>query len=123
MENNPKNLENEIGDLKQELEHFQQEKERVRKILGQIGGAPAFNTKLINTIFIILLAASLAASVIADDRLRLLVIDFAIVALSAKILYLMHRQMRTNHFEFWILSSIEWRVNEISKQIKQLTKK
>ena len=31
----PENLENEINDLKQELEHFQQDKERVRYIIGK----------------------------------------------------------------------------------------
>lgn len=127
MENNSKNpeneVENEIGDLRQELEHFQQEKERVRKILGKIGGVPAFNVKILNTTFIILIAISLVISVIAGEKVRLLMIEFATVALSVKILLLMHRQMKMNHFEFWILSSLEWRINEISRQIKQLTKK
>ena len=40
-------LENEINDLKQELEHFEQEKERVRAIIDQIGGMPKFRTKLV----------------------------------------------------------------------------
>lgn len=127
MENNSKNskneMENEIGDLRQELEHFQQEKERVRKILGKIGGVPAFNVKILNTTFIILIAVSLVISVIAGEKIRLLMIEFATVALSVKILYLIHRQMKMNHFEFWILSSLEWRINEISRQIKLLTKK
>ena len=47
------NFEDELNDLKQELEHFQQEKERVRAIIGKIGGMPKFHTKLINIIFII----------------------------------------------------------------------
>lgn len=127
MKNNSKNpeneMENEIDDLRQELEHFQQEKERVRKILGKIGGVPAFNVKILNTTFIILIAVSLVISVIAGEKIRLLMIEFATVALSVKIIFLIHRQMKMNHFEFWILSSLEWRVNEISKQIKQLTKK
>jgi len=123
MENNSKNPENEVDDLRQELEHFQQEKERVRKILGKIGGVPAFNVKILNTTFIILIAISLVISVIAGEKIRLLMIEFATVALSVKIIFLIHRQMKMNHFEFWILSSLEWRINEMSRQIKQLTKK
>ncbi|MCJ7776950.1 MAG: hypothetical protein MUP16_01370 [Sedimentisphaerales bacterium] len=123
MEDNAKNPENEIDDLKQELEHFQQEKERVRKILGRIGGVPTFNVKAVNITFIILITILLVVSVIASDGLRLLMIEFAIVALSVKIIYLINRQMRMNHFEFWILSSLEWRINEISKQVKQLAEK
>ena len=49
-------------------------------------------------------------------------IEVATVTLSIKIIYLMHEQMRVAHFEFWILSSLEWRVNEVMKQVRQLKK-
>jgi hypothetical protein len=52
--------------------------------------------------------------------LRLLMIELATVTLSMKIIYMIHYQMRVNHFKFWILSSLEWRINEMAKQIKQL---
>jgi len=120
MEGNHVNLEREITDLKEELEHFQQEKERVRGIIGKIGGVPKFHTKLIGAIFIVVITASVVVSIVAGDRLRLLMIELATVSLSLKIIYLIHCQMRINHFEFWILSSIEWRINEIIKQIRQL---
>jgi hypothetical protein len=120
MEGNHVNLEREITDLKEELEHFQQEKERVRGIIGKIGGVPKFHTKLISAIFIVVITTSVVVSIVAGDRLRLLMIELATVSLSLKIIYLIHCQMRINHFEFWILSSIEWRINEIMKQIRQL---
>ncbi len=113
-------LENEIDDLKKELEHFQQEKERVRAIIGQIGGVPKFRTKLVNAIFILVIVASVIISVISGEKLRLLMIELATVTLSLKIIYLIHCQMRINHFKFWILSSIEWRLTEMRKEIKQL---
>ncbi len=122
MEPKSENLEDEISDLKQELEHFQQEKERVRAILGKIGGVPKFQTKLINTIFIIVIAVSLIVSIIGGRGLRLLMIELATVTLSAKIIYMIHLQMRINHFQFWILSSIEWRINETIKHMKEAKK-
>ena len=105
--NECENLEDEISDLKLELEHFQQEKERVRAIVGKIGGLPKFRTKLINGIFIVIIIISVTVSIIGGDRLRLLMIELATVTLSLKIIYLIHCQMRINHFKFWILSSIE----------------
>ena len=120
MNQKNEHLENEINDLKEELEHFQQEKERVRAIIGQIGGMPKFRTKLINAIFIAVIAVSVAVSVIAGENLRLLMIELATVTLSLKIIYLIHCQMRINHFKFWILSSIEWRLTEMRREIKQL---
>ena len=114
--------EHEINDLKQELKNFQQEKERVREIIGRIGGMPKFHTKLINTVFILTIIVSVAIAVLSDDKWRLLMIEFATVALSIKIIYLIHCQMRINHFKFWILSSIEWRLNELIRQIQQAKK-
>jgi hypothetical protein len=120
MSQNNEHLENEINDLREELEHFQQEKERVRAIIGQIGGVPKFRTKLVNAIFIAVIVTSVIISVLAGEKLRLLMIELATVTLSLKIIYLIHCQMRINHFKFWILSSIEWRLTEMRKEIKQL---
>jgi len=120
MNQTNEHFENEIHDLKQELEHFQQEKERVRAIIGQIGGMPKFRTKLVNILFIVVIAVSLVISIIAGEKLRLLMVEVATVTLSLKIIYLIHCQMRINHFKFWILSSIEWRLTEMRKEIKQL---
>lgn len=120
MNERPVNQENEIDDLRRELEHFQQEKERVRAIIGKIGGVPKFRTKLINVIFITVIAVSVVVSIIGGEQLRLLMIELATVTLSIKIIYMIHLQMRVNHFKFWILSSIEWRINEVMTHIKQL---
>ncbi|MHC4395102.1 MAG: hypothetical protein ACYS1A_05555 [Planctomycetota bacterium] len=122
MDGKYEHFEDEIDDLKQELEHFQQEKDRVRAIIGKIGGVPTFHTKLINAIFIIVITASVTISIVCGEKLRLLMIELATVTLSIKIIYLIHCQMRINHFKFWILSSIEWRLTEMRKEIKQMKK-
>jgi len=116
------NLEDEISDLKHELEQFQKEKERVRAIVGKIGGVPKFRTKLVNALFIFLIAVSVIGSIIGGEKIRLLMIELATVTLSIKIIYMIHYQMRVNHFKFWILSSIEWRIIELVKEIKELNK-
>jgi hypothetical protein len=110
----------ELKDLQQELEQFQKEKERVRAIIGKIGGVPRFRTKLFNAIFIAVIVVSVIISIFSSDKLRLLMIELATITLSVKIIYLIHCQMRVNHFEFWILSSLEWRLTELMKTIKKL---
>lgn len=122
MEQEYENLHDELKDLKEELEHFQQEKERVRAIIGKIGGVPKFRTKLINAIFITVIAISVLLSIVGGEKWRILMIEVATITLSAKIIYLIHCQMRINHFEFWILSSLEWRLTEMMRQIRQLRK-
>ena len=122
MKQECENLEDELKDLKDELEHFQQEKERVRAIIGKIGGVPKFRTKLINTIFIAVIVISVILSIMGGEKLRVLMIELATITLSAKIIYLIHCQMRINHFEFWILSSLEWRLTELMRHVRQLKK-
>ena len=119
MDEPSKEIEDEISDLKQELEHFQQEKERVRAIVGKIGGVPTFNTKLANWIFIVVIVITLAISIIGGKGYQLLMIEIATVALSAKIIYMIHCQMKINHFKLWMLSSIEWRLNEMMKHVRK----
>lgn len=122
MEQKYESLHDELKDLKDELEHFQQEKERVRAIIGKIGGVPKFRTKLINAIFVAVIAISVVLSIVGGKEWRVLMIELATITLSAKIIYLIHCQMRINHFELWILSSLEWRLTEMMKHLRQLTK-
>ena len=118
------NVEGELDDLKKELENFQKEKERVRAIIGKIGGVPTFNTKIVNNIFIAMIIVTLIVSFLfKGGEVRLLMIELATVALSIKIIYMMHCQSRVNHFQVWMQSSIEWRINEIMKLIRKIDDK
>ena len=109
-----------MEDLRKELENFQQEKERVRAIIGKLGGVPTFHTKFINITFIIIIFVTVIVSIIGGEKTRSLMIEIAVIALSAKIIYMIHQQMRVDHFKFWMLSSIEWRLNEIMRLIRKL---
>jgi len=120
MEDKNAKTQDKISDLQQALENFEKEKERVRTIIGGIGGVPKFRTKLINVLFIAIVIAAGVISIFSDEKLRLLMIELTTVMLSVKIIYMIHVQMRVNHFKFWILSAIEWRINEMMVQIKQL---
>jgi hypothetical protein len=121
-QNRQENLEEELEDLRKELESFQKEKERVRAIVGRLGGVPKNQANLLNILFIAVVAFCVIISLVVSDHWRLIMIEVATVTLSLKIIYLIHSQMRAAHFEFWILSSLEWRVNEIMKQLRELKK-
>jgi hypothetical protein len=118
MDEKKRQVEEEMADLKEEIERFREEKQRVRAIVGKIGGVPAFNTKVFNIIFVTLVVVSLAISLIWGGTLRLAMIELAVAALSMKLIYLINNQSRVNHFQLWILSSLEWRLNEIMKAIE-----
>ena len=113
-------LKEEVEDLREQLKNFKKEKERVRAIVGQAGGVPTMDTKLFNIIFFVLVIASLVVSIIAKGTLRLAMSELAIAAISFKLIFLMHSQSRVNHFQLWILTSLEWRLNEMMCEIREM---
>ncbi len=104
--------------LRQEIEDFKREKERIRAIVGKVGGAPSFGKKLLNKLFIVLVISCFILPFIYRG-LHLPMIEFGIVLISLKIIYLLHNHAKQMHFMFWVLSSLEWRLNEIVKEVKK----
>ncbi len=116
-----KMVEEEMADLRHEIEMFHKEKERVRKIVGHIGGVPTFNTKLFNLIFALALVLCFAVSLVffRNELVRLAMIELALALVSVKLILLIHNQSKVNHLQLWILSSLEWRLDEIRKAVRQ----
>lgn len=119
--------EEEIKALQDEMELFQKEKNQIRSIIGAIGGNnSARQDKIINVFFITLIAI-----LFLMDSLRhmlgihlplppLFSIQIGLLLVSAKIIWMIHKQMKVEHFQFWILNSIEFRINDISKRIMNI---
>ena len=49
-------------------------------------------------------------------------IELGILLVSVKIIWMIHKQTKVEHFQFWILNTIEFRLNEISKKISAIEK-
>jgi hypothetical protein len=120
----------EIDLLKEELEYFKNEKEKVRRIIGGIGGTSSRRRdRLINVLFLIVVVASFAFEVLRDT-LHIgpawfppnVSLSLAILLVSVKIIWMIHIQSRIDHFQFWILNSIEFEINQISKRIRSIEK-
>jgi len=119
----------EIESLEKELNAFREEKEKIRGIIGQIGGAQSKRwDRIFNISFIIFLLVLIATDVtrhfIALPWMPSLVsLEIGVLLVSMKIIWMIHKQAKVEHFQFWILNSIEFRLNEISKQVNELGKK
>ena len=117
--------------LRQELEHYKSEKERVRKIIGQIGGKTAKKQDLIINIIFLLLVISLFAFDFVRELFDLsfykipafISIELAILLVSLKIIWMINKQTKVEHFQFWILNSIEFQINLMSKRIREIEEK
>jgi hypothetical protein len=118
----------ETENLRQELEHYRAEKERVRKIIGQIGGSSSKSRdRLINAVFLILvlilfcfdLGREIFHFTVAGIP-PLLAMEMAMLLLSLKIIWMIHCQTKVDHFQFWVLNSIEYQINLMSKRIRDI---
>ncbi|MFH1395589.1 MAG: hypothetical protein ABIH09_05470 [Candidatus Omnitrophota bacterium] len=107
-------------ELESEIRSFEEERENIRKIVGQIGGKPSHKARMINIIFIVLVLGVFTMSIVWGGKVRFFMIEVGILLLSLKLVYFLESHMRLNHFQFWILSSLEWRLDKIDKQLRNL---
>jgi len=116
--------------LKAELDQFKKEKEKIRQLMGQIGGKNAEKQdRMVNTFFIIAISL-LATNDLINHVLHikdpfippLFSLEIAVLLVSIKIIWMMHKSTKVEHFQFWILNSIEFRLNDVAKQLRHLEK-
>ncbi|RKX45289.1 MAG: hypothetical protein DRP64_04950 [Verrucomicrobia bacterium] len=115
--------------LKAELDQFKKEKEKIRHLMGQIGGKNTEKRdKWINHTFIVLILLLFFGDVsrhllhIEIPLPPLFSLEIGVLLVSLKIIWMMHKSTKVEHFQFWILNSIEFRLNDVAKQVRQLEK-
>lgn len=116
-----------ITELTEELRQFQSEKEKIRRIVGQIGGTGSRRReKVVTVIFVVLLVLLFVADVsrhvlgIAVPLPPLFSLEVGVLLVSVKIIWMVHNQTRVEHFQFWILNSIEFRIDQMSNRLHDI---
>lgn len=115
--------EEEYEKLKEEIEEFNREKNRIKNLMGQIGGQKySKRDMLVNIIFLagifVLFILEFTVKVIPT----LMSLEIGVLLVSIKIVFMIHTQQKSNHFQFWVLNSIEFRVNELYKHVRTIEK-
>jgi hypothetical protein len=105
---------------REEMEQFLREKEQIRSIVGRIGGKPTTRTKVVNILMFILIIATLLAIPFVQNEYHTIALEVGILILSLKIFLLLHNEAKVTHFQFWMLSSLEWRMNDIAKRLARI---
>ncbi|MCD6342177.1 MAG: hypothetical protein J7L76_00155 [Spirochaetaceae bacterium] len=104
-----------------ELEEFEREREQLKEVLGRIGGR-SFSKKdnWINIGFLVLILGLFVVELTTDYLPRLMSLELGVLMVSIKIVFMIHSQQKVNHFQFWILNSIEFRMNDMSKRVRKM---
>lgn len=120
---------NDIASLQEELAHFRAEKEKIRTVIGEIGGQQSVRRdRVVNILFVALLLGLVGMDVLRHyfGQLTwfppLISLEVGVLLVSLKIIWMIHKQSRVEHFQFWILNSIEFRLNEISRRMETIHK-
>jgi hypothetical protein len=104
-----------------EIEEFEREREQLKEVLGRIGGR-SFSKKdnWINIGFLVLILVLFVLELTTEYLPRLISLELGVLLVSVKIVFMIHSQQKVNHFEFWILNSIEYRMNDVSKRVRKM---
>ncbi len=106
-----------------EIEEFQREKEKIRTLIGHIGGKKfSRRDNVINAIFLAVILILFVMEITTHWLPSFISLELSVLLVSIKIVWMMHSQHQYNHFVFWILNSIEFRVNDGSKKMSKIVK-
>lgn len=105
---------------REEMEQFIREKEKIREIVGRIGGKPTTIGKVVNVSMLVLILMTLTAAPFIPKHLELPAVEFGLVLISLKIFMFLHNEAKVIHFQFWMLSSLEWRMNEMAQRLARM---
>ena len=107
--------------MQEELEDFKREQARVRQVLGRVGGKSQAKIDMaINMAILGVIIALFVLEALTDWIPTLVSLEIGILLVSVKIVWMIHTNSRAYHFQFWVLNSIEFRVNEINKTIRSI---
>ncbi len=116
--------------LEQELEQFKNEKEKIRNLVGQIGGKGSVQQDIIiNLVFLAILLLLFIFDILRHSLHinlplpALFSVEVGILLVSIKIIWMIYKQTKVEHFQFWILNSIEFRLNNLSSQMNDIEQK
>jgi len=102
-----------------EIREFEHEREQLKEVLGKIGGRSFSRRDIwINIGFFVLILALFLLEMTTEYLPRLISLQLGVLLVSVKIVFMIHSQQKVHHFQFWILNSIEYRMNDISKRMR-----
>ena len=108
--------------LKEDLNEFLKEKEEMRDIIGKIGGSNYSQDRLMTTLFAGIILVIVVTGIILRRLSPTLTISLSILIATFKIIWMQQQSQKSMHFQFWILNSIEIRINELDKRQRKLEK-
>lgn len=108
----------------EEINNFYRERERIREAIGRIGGIQYSKADtVVNILFIILVVGFFSVELVFKPLPTTVSIEIGVFLVSMKIVWMIHANQKFNHFVFWVLNSLEFRMNTATHMLEDLEKK
>lgn len=108
--------------LKEEFKEFLKDKEEIREIIGSISGINNSQYKLISGLFFSIVLILLVTGVFLGEISLMTTLLLITIVGIFKIIWMLQQSSKSMHFQFWILNSLEIRINDIDKREKKIEK-
>ncbi len=119
-----RDVEKQRQEILEEIEEYQREKERIKNVLGKVGGTAYSRLDMvINIVFLVGVMTLFILGLTIHLLPTYLSLEVGVLLVSIKIVWMMYSQHKFNHFQFWILHSLEFRLNDISARLKEIEKR
>lgn len=109
--------------LLDEIREFEKEKDRIIQIVGSIGGKSNKQVKKVNALLIGMIIFLLFMGGVLRKMSVELTMYLAILLGIIKIIWMLYETKKSTHFQFWILNSIEVKMNELSKRVNKIERR
>ena len=110
-------------DLLREINEYNREREQIKATLGNIGGEKYQKTdKIMNIVFLALILTFFTVEITTELIPTFISLEIGVLLVSIKIMWMIHSQHKFNHFQFWVLNSIEFRMTHMDKKIRKIEK-
>ncbi len=108
--------------INDDIAEFHRERARIRQLMGQIGGVQYSKADtIINVFFIVMVLGFFGVELLFHPLPTTISIEVGVFLISIKMLWMIHANQKFNHFVFWVLNTVEYRLNANAKALEELT--
>ena len=123
MTEDQEDLKGKKEEILREIQEYNNERDQIKSMLGKIGGKSYSKIDtVINIFFLLLISFFFVAEITTHWLPSFISLEISLLLVSIKIVWMIHSQHKFNHFQFWILNSIEYRMNQVSVKMKKIEK-
>ena len=110
-------------EILKEIQEYNRERDQIKSMLGKIGGKSYSKLDtVINILFLLLISIFFILEITTHWLPSFISLEISVLLVSIKIVWMIHSQHKFNHFQFWILNSIEYRMNQVAAKMKKVEK-